>query len=245
MAQETGTQILSRARVIAQDNDTNTSNYAVSDADALVLLNDVLYAMSNNARAKPKWIAATTSGLTFAAGDTSALVALSSSEMNEIESFHPSGSSSLTYPITPALTRVSVQTILEMFNYDGDHALAQGASEWTHVAAEPNQADTAASGADKWRVWAYPVINRTRYLTMRVPVAIQITGLGQFPDTGHYDSRVASSLLAYEIAKLKKETSQAFLDNILRRVPKEVLDVVYGGAILGSQLQDRVAQVLD
>ena len=35
MAQETGTQILSRARTKAQDNDTNTSNYAVSDATAL------------------------------------------------------------------------------------------------------------------------------------------------------------------------------------------------------------------
>jgi len=244
MAQETGTQILARARVIAQDND-GSGNYAVSAADALVLLNDVLYALSNNARVKPKWIAATTSGLTFNAGDSSALAALSATEMNEIESFHPSNSSSLTYPISPALTRVSVQTILEMLNYDGDHALAQGASEWTHVAAESPQSDTAASGADKWRVWAYPVINRTRYLTMRVPVAVQITAIGDYPDLGHYDSRVVSSLLAYEIAKLKKETSGDFLNNILRRVPKEILDVVYGGAILGSQLQDRVAQVLD
>jgi len=245
MAQETGTQILLRARIIAQDNDTVNSNYAVNAADALVLLNDVLYALSNNARVKPKWIAATTSGASFNAGDSSALVNLSSVEMNEIESFHPSNSPSLTYPISPALQRVSVQQILEMLNYDGDHALAQGASEWTHVAAESPQSDTAATGADKWRVWAYPVINRTRYLTMRVPVAVQITAIGDYPDLGHYDSRVVSSLLAYEIAKLKKETSQAFLDNILRRVPKEVLDVVYGGAVLGSQLQDRVAQVLD
>jgi hypothetical protein len=245
MAQETGTQILARARIIAQDNDTVNSNYAVSAADALVLLNDVLYALSNNARSKPKWIAATTSGASFNAGDSSVLVNLSSQEMNEIESFHPSGSSSLTYPISPALRRVSVQQILEMFNYDGDHALAQGASEWTHVAAESPQSDTAASGADKWRVWAYPVINRTRYLTMRVPVAVQITNIGDYPDLGHYDSRVVSSLLAYEIAKLKKETSQAFLDNILRRVPKEVLDVAYGGAITSSQLQDNVTQVMD
>jgi hypothetical protein len=245
MAQETGTQILSRARIKCQDNDTTTANYAVSAADALVLLNDVLYALSNNARVKPKWIAATTSGLTFNAGDSSALANLSSQEMNEIESFHPSNSSSLTYPIAPALTRVSVQQILDMLAYDGDHALAQGASEWTHVAAEPNQADTAASGADKWRVWAYPVINRTRYLTMRVPVAVQIVNIGDYPDLGHYDSRVVSSLLAYEMAKLKKETSQAFLDNILRGVPKEVLDVVYGGAVLGSQLQSGIAQVMD
>jgi len=244
MAQEQASAIIARARIIAQDND-GSSNFAVSAADVLILLNDVLYALSNNAKTAPKWIAATTSGLSFSAGDTSVVANLSSQEVNEFESFHPSNSSSLTYPIAPALTRVSVQTMLEMLNYNGDTTLNQGASEWTHVAADRAQSDTAASGADKWRVWAYPVINRTRYLTVRVPVAIQVTGPSDYPDLNHYDSRVVSSLLAYEMAKLKKETSASFLNNILSRIPKEVLNTVYGGAISASQLQSCISQVLD
>ena len=67
MAQRTGTNILALARVYAQDNDV-ASNYAVGAADALLLLNDVLMRWTTNVKAKPKYLAATTTGLTFTSG---------------------------------------------------------------------------------------------------------------------------------------------------------------------------------
>src|SRR3990172_5651491 len=73
MAQETGTQILARSRIYAHDDDAS-GNYANSDVKALSMLNDVLVSLSNNVRVKPKWIAAATSGLTFAAGEASVVV---------------------------------------------------------------------------------------------------------------------------------------------------------------------------
>ena len=241
--QETGTEILARARIFAQDNDAN-SNYAVSAADALILLNDVLVSLSNNVRVKPKWIAATTTGLTFASGDTSALMTISGGVPTEVESFHQSASSSLTYPISPAIERVSVQEMLELLQYDGTTALSAQAADWTHVAAEKSQSDTAVgTGVEKWRVWGFPVINRTRHMTIRAPMPVTIATIGLYPELDTVDSRVVSRLLAYEIARLKKDTSQGFLDGILTGVPKNVLPSSYGGALRSSQLQDRIVQV--
>ena len=243
MAQETGTLILARARIKAQDNDSN-SNFAVGAADALILLNDVLVSLSNNLRTKPKWLGATTTGLTFNAGDMSVVTSITA-DLTEFESFHPAGSASLTYPITPALERVSVQTILEMFGYDGNTALTQSASEWTHVAAEKAQSDTAASGLEKWRVWAYPVINRQRFLTARAPMPVTISAIGDYPELDTVDSRVVSSILAYKIAKLKRESDQGFLNGIIEEIPVEYRQAAYGTAIRASQLHDRVVEVRD
>jgi hypothetical protein len=54
---------------------------------------------------------------------------------------------------------------------------------------------------------------------------------------------VLSSLLAYKIAKLKKETSPSFLQGILEDVPAEVVRSAFGSGVRRSQLQDRIAQV--
>jgi hypothetical protein len=239
MTQETGTQILARARILAQDNDS-LSNFAVSDATSLILLNDILVSLSNNQRVKPKWVGASVSGLTFSSGNASK-VTTSDINATEIESFHQSNSATFSAPASPAIQRVSVQEILEMFDFDGDTALSAGAAEWSHVAAEKPQ-DLTAAGVEVWRVWAYPVINRTRHIHLRIPAPVTIATLGVIPDLDTVDSRIVSRLLAFEMAKLKKERDQAFLQNIIAPVPQDILNTVYGGAIRASQLQDRVIQ---
>ena len=240
MAQETGTLILARARIIAQDNDAS-SNFAVGAADALIMLNDILVSLSNNQRVKTKTIAGTTSGLTFTSGTVSK-VTTADILATEFETFHASASSALSYPLAPALTRVSVQEIMQMLNYDGTTALTAQASEWTHVAAEKTQDDTNA-GVEVWRVYGYPVINTTRSMTVKAIIPTTIATIGLIPDLDVVDSRVVSRLLAYELAKLKKEVSPEFLAGILAPVPKDILRLAYGDAVRANQLQDRILEV--
>ena len=244
---ETGTQILARARILAQDNDIN-SNFAVGAADCLILLNDVLISLNNNSNTKSKWIGASVSGLSFSASDATKVSAFISSDpvITEIESFHQSNSSTFSLPATPAIERIPVQEMLTQMSFNGDTALTQGGSEWTLVAAEKNQVDTSGAATaliEQWRVYAWPVINRTRYIHLKVPVPVTISAITNCPDIDAIDTRLVSRLLAYEIAKLKKETSQAFMDNILRGIPQGTLDMVYGGAVRGSQLQTGITQV--
>ena len=242
MAQETGTQILARARIKAQDNDAN-SNFAVGAASALILLNDVLVEMNNNCKTKTKTIGATTSGLTFASGEATHL--FSGVDVIEFESFHPTSTTSVSYPLSPALERISVQEMMNVLGYDGDNTIGAQASEWSLVAAEKTQDDTAASGAEKWRVWGWPVINRTRSMTVKAVIPVTITAITDYPDLDVVDSRIASSLLAYKMAKLKKETSRAFLDGILEDVPPAMRPQNYGNAVRSSQLQDFVIGTRD
>lgn len=239
MAQETGTAILARARILAQDNDS-ASNFSVNAANALILLNDILLSLCNNVSTKTKTLGAGSTSLTFTAGESSHL--LTGVDVTEFESFHPSNSTALSYPLSPALQRVSVQDMLVMLQYDGDNALAQQAAEWTHVAAEKTQDDTAASGTEKWRVYGFPVINRTRSMTVKAVVPVTISAIGDYPDIDGVDSRLLSRLLAYEIARLNKENSPDFLNGILKPVPQDVLNTVYGGAVRGAQLYDHVLQ---
>ena len=241
MAQETGTQIVARARTIAQDDDAN-SNYGVSDTRALALLNDIAVSLTNNVRAKTKWIGATNSGLVFTSGLATKLTT-ADIKVTEIESFHPSNSATLSFPVAPALLRVSVQEMMVLLNYDGDNALASAAAEWTHVAAEKAQNDTA-SGVEAWRVWGYPVINRTRYMTIKAPVPqVVMSDLTETPDIDSVDSILLSRILAYEMARLKKDNSQSFLDSTLRGVPKDIVTALYGSGVRKSQLQDGILQV--
>ena len=242
MAQETGTQILARARIKANDNDAN-SNFAVGAASALILLNDVLVEMNNNSKTKTKTIAAGTTGLTWSSGDVSKLCF--SVDITEFESFHPTSSTSISYPLSPALQRISVQEMMDLLGFDGDHTLGAQATEWSYVAAEKTQDDTAASGVEKWRVYGWPVINRTRSMTVKAVIPVTISAIGDYPDLDVVDSRIASSLLAYKMAKLKKETSRAFLDGILEDVPPAMRPMNYGNAVRQSQLQDFVIGTRD
>lgn len=243
MAQRTGTAILSLARVFAQDNDPN-SNFAVIAADALILLNDVLMRWSFNVRSKPKYLAATTTGLTFNSGDvykeTSDNTG-STLRISEFESFHSASTSSLAFPLPPMLERVTVAEIQEMLGYGGDTALAAAGSDWTHVAAEKTQ-DATSAGAEKWRVWGFPVINRTRYMTVRAPVYTQLAAIGDIPDIEEADANTVARFLAWEIAGQKKETGPSWRDSILAPIPQEIVQQMNGGALRASQRQDRVIQ---
>jgi hypothetical protein len=85
-------------------------------------------------------------------------------------------------------------------------------------------------------VWAYPVINRTRHLTLKVVPSTEIALITNIPDLDEGDERIVARLLAWEIARLKKESTEAFLNSILAPLPKEVLDRVYRGGVNSNQL---------
>jgi hypothetical protein len=239
MAQETSATILTRARIKAQDNDAS-GNYAT----ALILLNDLVGRFNNSVKTKTKTIAAVTSGLSFSANTVSKVTTADINAI-EFESFHQSNSSALSYPLSPAIERVSVIEMLSLLNFDGNTALRGSATEWTQVAAEKTQDDTAASGVEVWRVYGFPVISTTRYMHVKAIVPTAFASIGAvYADYGDaVDGLVLSDLLAYELAKLKKETSQGFLDNILRSIPQGILDIAYGGAIRAQQLQDGIIKV--
>jgi len=242
MAQERADAIITRARIDAQDNDAG-SNFSVSAAIALIKLNELLVVLNNNIATKTKTIAATTSGLTFSA-NTVSKVTTADINATEFESFHQSNSSSLSYPLSPPIQRISVQEMMSLMNFDGNTALTGSATEWTQVAAEKTQDDTAASGVEVWRVWAWPVIGVTRHIHVKAAVPVTVANVStDYPDIDNVDSRVLSKILAYEIARLKKETSQVFLDGILRFIPQDILNMVYGGAVRSSQLQDGITRV--
>jgi len=238
--QRTCANIISLARVFAQDNDS-ASNYAVNDADALTLLNDVLMRWTYNVRSKPIYLDASATGITFNSGDAYVVTndnTQSTMRILEFESFHPSNSSTLSFPLAPALQRVTVAEIQELLGYDGDTALSASANEWTHVAAEKTQ-DAATSPIEAWRIWAYPVINRTRYMNVRAPVYTQFTSSTGVPNIEEADANTVARFLAYEIAALKGEASQSKRDAILALVPKEVVQQMNGGAIAAALAQDK------
>jgi hypothetical protein len=232
---------ITEARVIAQDDDTN-NNYAVSDTKALAILNFILADWSTNIGARSTYIPASNSGLTWSAGDVTKVMSGTPSTFLAIEAIHPHGSNSLTYPLAPPLERVTVEQMMEMLQYDGDNALAQQASEWTHYAAEVVNSDQAGDTSlyDLWRIWAYPVINRTRHMVMKVVPLIQCAASTKNIDLDEGDSRIVVKLLAWEMARLKKENSQEFLNNILSMVPKEIINKMHRGGPLGQQLQSAV-----
>jgi len=207
-----------------------------------VLLNDVLMRWTTNVRSKPLYLGASTTGLTFTSGDAFVVLGdntASGMRISEFESFHPSNSSTLSFPLAPALQRVTVAEIQELLGYDGDTALSASANEWTHVAAEKTQDATATNGVEKWRVWAYPVINRTRYMNVRAPVYTQLSALTGTPDIEDADANTVARFLAYEIAALKGEASQSKRESILALVPKEVVQQMNGGAIAAALAQDK------
>jgi len=235
MARWTGTEILAMARLHAQDNDSN-GNFAVGAADALLLLNNLLVEWAASQGAKTKYLGASSTGLSFSAGESSKETDGDPTFM-EIASAHPSNSSTLSFPIAPALQRVSVDEMQEMLQYDGDNALSQAASEWECFAAEKvEDSDTEDSGTEKWRVWAFPVINRTRHLTLKVIPNTTISAIGKYPLLDEGDERIIARLLAWEIARLKKESTQVFLDSIIAPLPKEVLERVHRGGVHANQL---------
>jgi hypothetical protein len=240
MAQRTGTEILALARDLAMDNDAN-SNFGVGAASALLKLNDVLMRWTTNVRSKPVYLAATTTGLSFSSGNVYKETGdntASTRRITAFHSFHPAASDTLSFPLPRALEVVTVDRIREMLGFDGDTTLTAQAPEWTHVAYEKTQ-DATSAGAEKWRVWAYPVINRTRHLTVQATAYTQIASIGDIPDIEENDANAVARFLAWDIG-VANGLPQRQLDAIMAPIPRNVIEQMHGGVALSTPLQDTV-----
>ncbi len=224
MAQMTGTQIVATARVFAQD--TSTAGPAVSDANALVLLNDVLVRFSGDVAAKHSLLAASASGLTFSAG--TAVKETSAQDLfDHILAAYESDANAVGAVLPPQLAHITVEEMLNLHNNNFDGTIsAGGSSGWQAYAWERASSDFATTGTTVIRVYVYPALNATRYMTVRVPKTILLAALAETPDLSRREGQIVSRLLAWEMARLHAR-DEAFLGQILAPVPQVVLDAYY------------------
>lgn len=228
MAQLTGTTILARARVYAQD--TATTNPAVSDANALILLNNVLIKWTGDVMSKDSLIAASASGLTFASGDAVKETTATDDLWDHILAAYESDSSSAGTVLPPQLQHMTVEEILALHNnnYDGT-VTGGGASGWQAYAWERVAASTGITGSVAIRVYVWPALGATRYMTIRVPKNVQLAALTDTPDISLRESEQVERLLAWEMARLHTRDDQ-WLQQILAPVPTDVLNRYFEGA---------------
>lgn len=236
MAQQTGTDIVTLARAWAND----VGGGAVGDTLVLTYLNDVAIRWCNNVRQRGKLIAPSTTGLTFAAGESRKVVT-DGLNIAEIFTAHPTDVTSLTYPLTPALQRYSMLKVLSLYDYPGDSStVPQQGVEWECFAAERYQ-----NNQDDWVVMVYPALTRARSLTLNVPIFTTFSALSDTPDIAEDDTRYIARLLAYEISRSMKENSAEFTQSLLLSIPVDLRSLYMDGGIVGGQLQDNVTQVVD
>lgn len=234
MAQETGTQILARARLFAQD--TATTSPAVSDANALILLNEVLVRFTQDTEQKVSPLAASGTGLTFAANQT---MQASTYEIEEPLSFHPSDTNAANNLLSPALQLISVREMLDIYDDAGAGTQTGASSEWKLVAFEKVGGGSENAARDFITVYVWPPLNRTRYMTVRAAQPVTITALTKYPDISQRDAHIVSRLLAWEMARLHTR-EQDFLQEILAPVPKQVLESYFRSGARGAWLPSGV-----
>lgn len=223
MAQATGTTIVAHARVYAQD--TSTSSPAVSDANALILLNEVLTRWGD-VDAKETLIAASASGLTFAAGD--AVKETSAQDIwDHIVAAYESDANTVGTVLPKQLRHITVEEMLALHdnNYDGT-VTGGGSSGWQAYAWERVAGSDEKTGSTALRVYVYPALNATRYMTIRVPKNMALSALTDTPDLSAREAAVVKRLLAWEMARLHTE-DEAFLQQILAPVPERVLNAYF------------------
>lgn len=220
--QLTGTQILASARYFAQDQ--SSTNPAVSDTDALLRLNDRLVWWQNNVDVRPKTLAATTTGLTFAAGDTTKVV---SNDLGivSILSLHLVSSSSLTYPLGRRLQRESVEKVYDLYDLRPGGTVTSGGTDGFIWAAELDQTQQ-----DDWRVFIYPSPSASVNFTIRVSIDNTLSALSETADVSPAGARVIARLLAYDLAGVQKQNDPAYLEWIMSGVPAEIRSKVFGQA---------------
>lgn len=238
MAQETGTTILAHARVFAQD--TSTSSPAVSDANGLILLNEVLTRLSD-VEAKETLIAASASGLTFAAGD--AVKETSAQDLwDHILAAYESDANTVGTVLPDQLQHVTVEEILRLHGNDYDGTVsASGSSGWQAYAWERVAGADAKSGSTALRVYVYPALNATRYMTIRVPKNMLLAALTDTPDLSAREAAVVKRLLAWEMARLHTEDTE-FLQQILAPLPTRVLDAYFEAGKTHGWMQSGIRQ---
>ena len=225
MAQPTAADVIALARVFAQD--TATTNPAVSDTEAVSLLADVLLRFEGDNAVKTALVSATASGLTFAAGDT---VKTTSVDVGELVAAHPSDSASVNTLQTPALALWTVREMLDMYADTGSGTPTTRAAEFEAWAWEKVRESTES---EKARVYVWPPLNRTRYLTVRDAAYNLVTATSTTVDLNPRDMRLVARFLAWEMARLHTR-DEGFLNQILAPIPKKILEAQFESARKGG-----------
>lgn len=236
MAQETGTTIIAHARVYAQD--TATSSPAVSDANGLILLNEVLQRWTGDVEAKHALISATDSGLTFLAN--AGIVETTAQDLwDTILDAYESDGAAVPTILPPGLSHWTVEEMLDAYQNDYNGTMTGGGSSgWKAYAWERVAASTAITGSTAIRVYVYPVLAATRYLILRVPKTVELAALTDTPDLARREAGIVKRLLAWEMARLHTR-DEAFLQQILAPVPNGVLDRYFEAAKTHGWMQAR------
>lgn len=237
MAQGTGATLLLKSRVFAQDTANNQP--AVSDANALILLNDVLVRFAGDVQSKQSLIAASASGLTYAAND--AVKETSAQDLyDHILAAYPSDANTVGTVLTPELDLWTVEQMLDAHRDEGDGTVSgSGTREWQAYAWERVAASTAITGSTALRVYVWPALAATRHLTLRVPKTILLAALTDTPDLSQREADVCSRLLAWEMARLHTRDEQ-FLQQILAPLPSGVLDAYFEAAKTHGWMQSAI-----
>lgn len=238
MAQMTGTTTLALARLLAQD--TATAAPAVSDANGLLLLNDVLVRYASDVDAKSALIAASESGLTFSANVGVASTADASDFYDHIFAAYESDADTVGTHLPPQLPLWTVEQMLAAYQNDYDGNIAgSGASGWQAYAWERVAASTAVTGSTEFRVYVYPVLAATRYMTLRVNKLPILAALTDTLDLNQRESRLVARLLAWEMARLHTR-DDAFLQQILAPVPERIFNAYFEAAKTHGWMQSGV-----
>lgn len=224
-----GTTLVARARVYAQD--TSTTNPAVSDANAVVLLNNVLVRWSGDVKTEPSLLSATATGLTFSAGDAVKTTTADNLILDHILAAYESDTAAVGSVLPPQLQQLTVEEMLALHNNDYNGTVSgSGTSGWQYYAWEPVTDETSAyAGYGTLRVYVWPALNATRYLILRAPKVVGISALTDAPDLTVRDAEVITRLLAWEMARLHTR-DEAFLQQILAPLPSRVLDSYFEAA---------------
>lgn len=234
MAQPTAADVIAIARLFSQD--TSSVNPAVSDANAVVLLSDVLLRYTGDVDQKQRLLAASTSGLTFAAGDT---VKTTSVDVGELLSAHPSDTSAVNTLQTPALALWSVRDMLDAYNDSGSGTSVPAASsEFQAWAWEKVREGTES---EKARVYVYPPCSSTRHLTVREAQYSTVSATSSTVDLNPRAIRIVARFLAWEMARLHTR-DEGFLSQILAPIPKEVMNAYFESGVKGSWRPSGVLQ---
>lgn len=232
-SQRTGTQILQYARYLAGDNDTNLG---VDAAYALELLNDILHVWSDSIVNRPTRISATTSGLTFAAGEVHKEVT-AGVDVASLASVHQSNTASILTPLSPPLEYVKPEEMALLIDDDGSGSAAlsrQQSGDWQYWSFEKT-----GDLQDRYRVFVWPPLSRTAYLTAVAPVQLELAAIANTPDVSPVHSRYISRILAWEIAR-HNEMPEPWCDRILSRVPEEIMRPFLGRAVRATQQQGSI-----
>ena len=144
----------------------------------------------------------------------------------------------LSYQLPKPFDRKTVDEILAFYDDPADGtAVPQSSGHFQYFAVEKT-----GENQEQWRVWVYPALNRTRYLTIKAPVYVVLSALTGTPDVDEVDARYISRFLAYEMTRKQKETSATFLGELLRPVPASLQRQYFNQAVASWQLQSGVIE---